>query len=63
MRADTKTDSCSLHRTHLSYSALLGTVLIVGYADDATTYAVIPRALSRPQVIESLNQNLAAIHS
>ena len=33
---------------------------IVGYADDTTIYAVIPRLLSRPQVIESLNQDLAA---
>ena len=32
---------------------------IVSYADDA----VIPRPLSRPQVIESLNQKLAAIDS
>ena len=33
------------------------------YADDTTIYAVIPRLLSRPQVLESLNQDLAAINS
>ena len=36
---------------------------IVDYADDTTIYAVIPRPLSRPQVMESLNQYLAAINS
>ena len=36
---------------------------IVGYADNITIYAVIPRPLSRPRVMESLNQNLAAINS
>ena len=37
---------------------------IAGYADDTTTiYAVTPRLLSRPQVMESLNQNLAIINS
>ena len=33
----------------------------VDYADDTTIYAVITRPLSRPQVMESLNQDLAAI--
>ena len=36
---------------------------IMDYADDTTVFAVIPRALSRPQVMESLNQSLAAINS
>ena len=36
---------------------------IVGYADGATIYTVIARPLSRPQVMESLNQDLAAIDS
>ena len=36
---------------------------IVGYADDTMIYAVIPRPLSHPQVMKSLNQNLAAINS
>ena len=36
---------------------------IVHYADDRTIYAVIPRPLLRPQVIEALNQNLATISS
>ena len=38
---------------------------IVGYTDDTirTIYAVIPRPLSHPQVMESLNQDLAAINS
>ena len=36
---------------------------IVGYADDATIYAVIPRPLSRPRAMESLNQDLAGINS
>ena len=35
----------------------------VGYADDTTNCAVIPRPISRPQVMESLNQGLAAINS
>ena len=30
------------------------------YADDTTIYAIIPRPLSRPQVMELLNQDLAA---
>ena len=34
---------------------------IVDYADDTTTYAVIPRTLS-PQVMKSLNPDLAAIN-
>ena len=29
----------------------------MGYADDTTIHAVIPRLLSHSQVIESLNQN------
>ena len=33
---------------------------IVGYMNNTTVYAVIPRSLSRPQVLESLNQDLAA---
>ena len=36
---------------------------IAGYANDAIIYVVIPRPLSRPQVMESLNQNLAASDS
>ena len=36
---------------------------IVGYADDTTLYAVIPRPLSRSQVMESLNEDLSAIYS
>ena len=36
---------------------------IVGYADDITIYAVIPESLSHPKVMESLNQDLAAINS
>ena len=36
---------------------------MVGYANDTTIYAVFPRPLSRPQVVESLNQDLAAVHS
>ena len=36
---------------------------IVGYADDTTNYAVIPRQLTRPQAMESLNRDLAATHS
>ena len=36
---------------------------IMGYAQDTMIYAVIPRLLSRPQVMEKLNQNLGAIHS
>ena len=35
----------------------------VGYADDTTIYGDITRHLSRPQVMESLNQDLAAILS
>ena len=34
---------------------------IEGYADDTTIYAVFLQLVSRPQVMESLNQNLAAI--
>ena len=34
----------------------------MGYADDTTIYALIPGQLS-PQVMESLNRNLAAIGS
>ena len=36
---------------------------IVGYADDTTIYAFIPRLPSHPQGLESLNQDLAAINS
>ena len=36
---------------------------IVSYADDTTIYALIPRPLSCPQEIGSLNQDLAAINS
>ena len=36
---------------------------IVDYADDSTIYTVIPRSPLRPQVIESLNQDLAPINS
>ena len=36
---------------------------IVIYAVDTTIYALIPRPLLRSQVIESLNQDLAAINS
>ena len=32
------------------------------YADDTTTYAVIPRPLSRLQIIKALNQDLAEIN-
>ena len=35
----------------------------MGYADDTTIYAVIPRPLSPPQVMESLTQDLAALNS
>ena len=34
---------------------------IVYYADDTRNYAVIPRSLSRPQVVISLNLDLPAI--
>ena len=34
---------------------------IAGYVDDSTIYAVIPIPLSRPQVMESVNQDLAAM--
>ena len=34
---------------------------IAGNADDTTIYAVIPRPLSRPQGVESLNQDLVVI--
>ena len=36
---------------------------IVGYADDTTIYAIISRPLSRPQMIDSLQHDLAAINS
>ena len=36
---------------------------IVGYADDTTIYAVISKPLSCHQVLESINQDLAAINS
>ena len=35
----------------------------MGYADVTTIYAVIPKSLSWPQVMESLNQDLTAINS
>ena len=35
----------------------------MGYSDDTTIYAVIPRSLSRPQVMESLNQDLIAVNN
>ena len=35
----------------------------MGYEDDTTIYAVIPRPLSCSQVMESLNQELATIKS
>ena len=36
---------------------------IVGFADDTTIYSVIPRSLSRPQLLKSLNHDLAVIDS
>ena len=36
---------------------------MAGYEDDTTSYAVIPRLFSRPQVMESLNQDLVALNS
>ena len=33
---------------------------IVGHADNTTIYAIIPRLISRPQVIKALNQNLTS---
>ena len=36
---------------------------IVDYAYDTTIYTVIPRPLACPQVMESLNPDLAAINS
>ena len=36
---------------------------MVSYAHDTMIYAVIPRQLSRRQVMESLNRDLVAIHS
>ena len=36
---------------------------VVGHAEDTTIYAVIPRPLSHSQVMELLNQDLAAINS
>ena len=36
---------------------------MVGYADDITIYSVVSRQLSRSQFVESLNQDLVAIHS
>ena len=35
---------------------------MVGYANDTTVYAVIPRQLSRPQVMELPNLDLVAVH-
>ena len=35
---------------------------MVGYGNGTTIYAVIPKLFSRPQVIESLNRDLVAIH-
>ena len=51
---------------HILYTSELFHILgnhIMGYADDATIYAVIPRMHSRLQVLQSLNQALAAIDS
>ena len=36
---------------------------MMGYSNDTTIYVVIPRSLLRPEVIESLNQDLVVIHS
>ena len=36
---------------------------IAGYADGTSIHAVIPRPLSRPQVIESVNHELTAMNS
>ena len=36
---------------------------MVGYADDTTIYAVIPRPPSCHQVMEQLNQDFVSIHS
>ena len=36
---------------------------IEGYADDATINAIISRPLARPQVMKSVNKNLASINS
>ena len=36
---------------------------IVGFADDTTIYVNIPGQFSQPQVMESLNQDLAALNS
>ena len=36
---------------------------MVGYADDTTNCVVIPRPLSHPQVIKSLNLDLAVMYS
>ena len=35
----------------------------MGYANDTTIHAIIPGPLSRPQVMESLDQDLATINS
>ena len=36
---------------------------MMGYGDNITIYAVIPRPLSCPQMMKSLNRDLVAIHS
>ena len=49
---------------HIFYTSELFYIIgsyIVGYADDTAIHAVIPRQLSRAQVMKSLNHNLAAI--
>ena len=46
---------CYIYCIPPSSSALLGTIL--------WAYAIIPKPLSRRQVMESLNQDLAAINS
>ena len=48
------------------YNSVLFHIVVnhmVDYANDTTIYAVIPIRLSRPQVMESLNQNVVEIHS
>ena len=46
-----------------SYLFHIARNLVAGYADDTTIYAVIPRPLSRSQVMVLLNQDYAAINS
>ena len=54
---------CCFYCTPPSSSAVIGTNNAELIASDTTIYAVIPRPLLRSQVMNSLNQNFAAINS